>query len=144
MARNLARAVGKQQSFNRSLLVFDLLIVRTEALASDPFDQRVVSPLVPGLFQRPDFSNRLREDLFQQGFLGSMFDQRIAGGELQRTGNLANSQGHTRTQPDSTRGNRQSPGKRFDRGRWKNDVGPDMSSRCVVHHLERSLGLELS
>src|SRR5208337_817048 len=126
MARNLACAVGKQQGFDSSLLIFNLLFVGIEALASNPFDKRVVSPFVPGLLQRPDLSNRLREDLFQQGFLGSMFDQRVTGGELQRPGNLANSQGHTRAQPDSTRGNDHSPGKRFYRGRWKDDIGPDM------------------
>ena len=27
-------------------------------------------------------------------------------------------------------------------GGWKDDIGPDMSSRHVVHHLESSLGLE--
>ena len=142
MARDFARAVGKQQRLYCALLLIRLLIVGIEALASDLFDQRIVSPLRPGLFQCPDLSNRLREDLFQQRFLGSMFDERVAGGELQRAGDLANAQRHAGAQPDSARGNVHLLGKRLDRGRWKHDIGAEMVSRRIVHHLECTLGLQ--
>ncbi len=142
MARDFARAVGKQQRLYCTLLLIRLLIVGIEAFASDLFHQRIVSPLRPGLLQCPDFANRLREDFLQQRFLGSMFDERVAGSEFQRAGDLANAQRHAGAQPDSARGNVHLLGKRLDRRRWKHDIGAEMVSRRIVHHLECTLGLQ--